>query len=142
MNPELGRVLKHELTHSFLNSLAGGRCPTWLNEGLAQLMEPRSSSMYAQQLAQLFQQHKAIPLAALEHSFAGFSSVQAEVAYAESLSAVEYLRDRYGMGEILRMLQNIGSGTGAEEALRHSTGLDYSVLQQRIGEHLAKVGGQ
>jgi tetratricopeptide (TPR) repeat protein len=142
MNSELGRVLKHELTHSFLNSLAGGRCPTWLNEGLAQLMEPRSSSMYASQLVQLFQQRKAIPLAVLEHSFAGFSSLQAEVAYAESLSAVEYLRDRYGMAEILRMLQNIGSGMGVEEALRHSTGLDYSVLQQRIGEHLTKVGGR
>src|SRR6266705_251552 len=89
MNLELGRVLKHELTHSFLNSLAGGRCPMWLNEGLAQLMEPRSSRMYAQQLAQLFEQRKEIPFAVLEHSFARFSSVEAEVAYAESLSAVE-----------------------------------------------------
>ena len=142
MNSELERVLKHELTHSFLNSLADGRCPMWLNEGLAQLMEPRTSRMYAQRLAQLFEQRKEIPFAVLEHSFAGFSSVEAEVAYAESLSAVEYLRDRYGMGEVLRMLQNVGSGVGAEEALRHRTGLDYSVLEQRIGEYLVKVGGQ
>jgi hypothetical protein len=142
MNSELERVLKHELTHSFLNSLAGGRCPMWLNEGLAQLIEPRSSRIYAQPLAQLFEQRKETPFTVLERSFAGFSSVEAEVAYAESLSAVEYLRDRYGMGEVLRMLQNVGSGAGTEEALRHSTGLDYSLLQQRIGEHLVKVGGQ
>ncbi len=69
MNPELQRVLKHELTHSFIASLAGGRCPVWLNEGVAQLMEPRSASMYAQSLAPLFQQRKAIPLSVLEHSF-------------------------------------------------------------------------
>lgn len=142
MTPDVARVLKHELTHSFLRALAGGRCPTWLNEGLAQLMEPRSSSMYAQRLAPLFQQGKAIPFPVLEHSFTRFSGVQAEVAYAESLSAVEYLRDRYGMAEVLRMLRSIGSGVGSEEALKHSTGLDYSVLEQRIGEYLAGTGRQ
>src|SRR5207247_102322 len=58
MNPELARVLKHELTHSFLQSLAAGHCPAWLNEGLAQMMEPRSSSMFAQRLARYSRQEK------------------------------------------------------------------------------------
>ena len=31
---DLARVLKHELAHSFINQLTGGRCPQWLNEGL------------------------------------------------------------------------------------------------------------
>lgn len=139
MNPELERVLKHELTHSFIASLASGRCPTWLNEGVAQMMEPRSASMYGEQLATLFQQRKAIPLSVLEHSFTRFNDMQAQVAYAESLSATEYLRDRYGMGEIVRMLKSIGSGVGSEEALQHSTGMDYSTLEQRIGQHLAEA---
>jgi tetratricopeptide (TPR) repeat protein len=141
MNPELARVLKHELTHSFLRSLAGGRCPAWLNEGLAQLIEPRSSSAFASQLAVLFQQQKTIPFSALEGSFIRFSDLQAQVAYAESLSGVEYLRERYGMNEIVKMLRNIGSGTEPELALRQSTGMDYSGFQQRIGEYLAKAGG-
>ena len=140
MNSELARVLKHELTHSFLSSLAGGRCPTWLNEGLAQMMEPHYSSNFAQPLAALFQQRKEIPFAVLEHPFIRFSDVQAQVAYAESLSAVDYLRERYGMGEVLRMLRNIGSGVEPELALRQSTGMDYSAFAQRVGEYLAKVG--
>jgi len=138
VGPELQRVLKHELTHSFLNSLASGHCPVWLNEGLAQLMEPRSASMYSQQLSPLFLQRKAIPFAVLEHSFTRFSPLQAEVAYAESLAAVEYLNGRYGMGEIVRMMQSIGSGVEPETALRNSTGMDYAVLGQRIGESLAR----
>ena len=141
MNPQLERILKHELTHSFLRSLAGGLCPTWLNEGMAELMEPRSSSTYAQPLAALFQQRREIPFSVLEHPFIRFSDAQAQVAYAESLSGVEYLRDRYGMGEVLRMLRNIGSGVEPELALRQSTGMDYSVFQQRIGESLAKASG-
>ena len=139
MDPELERNLKHELTHSFVNSLGRGRCPVWLNEGLAQIMEPRSASMYAGQLSPLFLQRKAIPFSILEHSFTRFSNFQAEVAYAESLSAVEYLRSRYGMGEIVRMLQNIASGAETEQALQRSTGLDYSVLQDRIGDYLAHL---
>ncbi len=139
VNPELERILKHELTHSFLRSLAGGRCPTWLNEGLAELMEPRRSSPYASRLGDLFQQRKAIPFSVLEGSFIRFSDMQAQVAYAESLSGVEYLRDRYGMGEVMRMLRNIGSGTEPEMALRQSTGMDYSAFAQRVGEYLTKA---
>ncbi len=76
----------------------------------------------------------------LEHPFIRFSDVEAQVAYAESLSAVDYLRERYGMGEVLRMLRNIGSGVEPELALRQSTGMDYSAFAQRVGEYLAKVG--
>ncbi len=137
MQPELDRVLRHELTHSFVRSLGGPHCPMWLQEGLAQLMEPRSASPYASQLGPLFLERKAVPFSVLEHSFTGFSGLQAQVAYAESLAAVEYLRDRYGLGEIVRMLGSIASGVEPETALRNSTGTDYSVLQERIGQHMA-----
>ncbi|MGB8063097.1 MAG: hypothetical protein WCF26_14465 [Candidatus Sulfotelmatobacter sp.] len=89
-------------------------------------MEALSSSGFAPELAQLFHQHKEIPFSVLEGSFVRFSNVQAQVAYAESLTAVEYLRDRYGMGEVMGMLEGIGSGEPAEQARCNSTGLDYS----------------
>jgi hypothetical protein len=138
MDAELERNLRHELTHSFVHWLSSGRCPTWLNEGLAQLMEPRSSAMYAHQLGPMFLDRKAIPFSALQGSFTRFNPLQAEIAYAESLSAVEYLRGRYGMNETVRMLQSMGSGVEPETALANSTGMDYSALAQRIGEQMAK----
>ena len=134
--PGLEHVLRHELTHSFVHSLGGSNCPMWLQEGLAQLMEPRSTSTFAHELGPLFLARKAVPFSVLEHPFTKFSDVQAEVAYAESLAAVDYLRGRYGTGEIVRMLESIGSGVEPETALRNSTGMDYSVLQERIGQHL------
>ena len=42
---EMSHILKHELTHSFITQKTHGRCPTWLQEGLAQLWkgsQPRS----------------------------------------------------------------------------------------------------
>ena len=140
MNPELARMLKHELTHSFLRSLAGGRCPTWLNEGMAQMMEPRSSSNLCASSCSSVPAEERDTVLRTGHPFIRFSDMQAQVAYAESLSGVEYLRDRYGMGEVLRMLRNIGSGAEPEMALRQSTGMDYSAFAQRVGEYLAKVG--
>ena len=139
MNLELARELEHELTHSFIKSMARGRCPTWLNEGLAQLMEPRSSTMFARELVPLFQERKAIPFSVLEGSFTRFSPMQADYAYAESLAAAEYLRTRFGMNDILRMLQNIAEGENAEQALRQNTGLDYTVLQDRLADYLAHI---
>jgi tetratricopeptide (TPR) repeat protein len=139
MNPELGRVLEHELTHSFIRSMARGRCPTWLNEGLAQLMEPRSAAMFSQELVPLFKERKAIPFSVLEGSFTRFAPMQAEYAYAESLAATEYLRARYGMNEILHMLQSIGTGETPEQALKQSTGFDYTVLQDRLADYLAHI---
>lgn len=138
MDPELERNLRHELTHSFVHWLSSGRCPTWLNEGLAQLMEPRSAAMYARQLGPIFLERKAIPFSALQYSFTRFNPLQAEVAYAESLAATEYLQGRYGMSEIVRMLRSIGFGLEPETALTNSTGMDYSTLAQRIGEQMAK----
>ncbi len=41
MTPELAHVLKHELAHSFIARLSGGRCPPWLHEGIAQFLEPQ-----------------------------------------------------------------------------------------------------
>jgi hypothetical protein len=120
-----------------VHSLGGPNCPTWLQEGLAQLMEPRSVDMFARQLGPMLLDRKAIPFPILEHSFTRFFELQARLAYAESLLAVEYLRDRYGMAEIVRMLESIRSGVTPEMALRNSTGLDYSVFQERIGQHLS-----
>jgi tetratricopeptide (TPR) repeat protein len=138
MDTELERNLRHELTHSFVHWLSSGRCPTWLNEGLAQLMEPRSAVMYARQLGPMFLDRTAIAFSVLQYSFTRFNLLQAEVAYAESLAATEYLQRRYGMAEIVRMLQSISSGVEPETALTNSTGMDYSVLSQRVGEQMVR----
>jgi hypothetical protein len=44
VTPALAHVLRHELTHSFIAQITHGRAPTWLNEGIAQLEEGRSTA--------------------------------------------------------------------------------------------------
>ena len=137
ITPKLEHVLKHELTHSFIHFLTRDRCPGWLNEGIAQMMEPKSAAAYNRRLAQLFEVGKQAPLSHLEGSFLGLSSDQAMVAYAESLAAVEYLRSNYGMRALQRMLQAIGDGESGEGALRATTRSNYREFEKSLGEYLA-----
>jgi tetratricopeptide (TPR) repeat protein len=142
MTPALQRVLKHELAHSFVRFMVRDRCPTWLNEGLAQALEPRSSSPYALMLAHLFAEGKEIPFVALERPFNNLSPLQAEFAYAESLALVQYLTARYGMDDVLRVLHRIGDGEASEAALRSVTHSDYEELQRQVADYLAKGGAR
>jgi hypothetical protein len=141
VNAELARVLKHELTHSFVNQLSGGRCPQWLNEGIAQAMEPKTVASQGNRLAELFRSQHEIPYNQLEGSFMRFSGAEALLAYDESLAAVEYINDTYGMSDLQRLLSLIGQGSSNESAMRTAIHSDYGQLDDEVGKYLiAKYG--
>lgn len=141
VTPELARVLKHELAHSFINQLSGGRCPQWLHEGIAQAMEPKSLSSHGQRLAQLFHDQHEIPFNALEGSFMRFSPNEAVLAYDESLAAVSYISDTYGMSDLMRVLERLSEGSSTEAALRTTIHSDYGQLGSEVGKYLARKYG-
>jgi tetratricopeptide (TPR) repeat protein len=141
MTPELARVLRHELAHSFINQISAGRCPIWLHEGIAQLLEPKSLGSDGHQLAQLFKTKRNIPLNALEGSFMRLSGSEAYLAYAESLAAVSYINDSYGMSDIQRILQRLGEGSSTEAAMRATIHSDYGQLESDLGKYLSDKYG-
>ena len=140
VTPELARVLKHELAHSFITQLSGGRCPQWLNEGIAQAVEPKQAS-HGRLLAGLFRAQREIPLNALEGSFMQFSGTQATVAYEESLAAVQYIAETYGMSDLPRILERLGQGSSTEAALRATIHSDYGQLEAEVGKYLISKYG-
>jgi len=136
VTPELARVLRHELTHSFVNQLAMGHCPAWLNEGIAQIMEPRGLGERARRLSDLFREQHEIPLNLLEAGFSSFNRTQAEIAYDESLAAVEFIRSRYGMYDVLQIVQRIGAGESTETSLRQVLHDNYGQFQDELRLYL------
>jgi tetratricopeptide (TPR) repeat protein len=135
VTPALARILRHELAHSFINQATQGRCPQWLNEGIAMMLEPRSLNGGAA-LAKLFKADREVPLNALESGFSSFSGEQAQLAYMESLATVSYIRDRYGMSDVMRILDRLGEGESVESALRSTIHCDYRQLQEETGAAL------
>ena len=142
VTPELSRVLKHELTHSFVAQMSASRCPTWLQEGIAQMEEGKSGASGGHQLAQLFATDHEIPINMLEGSFMSFSAGEAVLAYAESLAAAEYIRDTYGMSEISRILHQFEQGSSTEAAMRSVIHCDYARLQAEMARWLTDRYGQ
>jgi tetratricopeptide (TPR) repeat protein len=141
VTPELSRVLKHELTHSFVGQKTRGHAPTWIQEGLAQWMERKRSGDNAAVLAQVFQEGHAPSLGQLEGSWMGLQSDAAGYAYAWALANIEYIVQTDGMGDMERILDRIGSGSSTEAALREVLHSDYNDLMQSTAEYLRKTYG-
>jgi hypothetical protein len=135
---ELARVLKHELTHSFIGQKTRGRAPTWVQEGVAQWMEGRRSNSAAGALVEMAGQGRLPSLQMLEGSWMGLSGGAASFAYAYSLAAVESIIQSGGISDVSRLLDRIATAPSMDAALRESLHADYSELDQQTVVYLRK----
>jgi tetratricopeptide (TPR) repeat protein len=139
VTPDLARVLKHELTHSFVGQKSHGRAPTWLQEGIAQWMEGRRSAAAAGALVEAAGQGAAPPLTSMEGSWMGLSGNSAALAYTWSLAAVESIIDAGGVSDISRLLERIATSPSTEAAMRETLRLSYDDLQEQTIAYLKRA---
>lgn len=142
MTPGLMRVLRHELTHSFIAQITHLHVPQWLNEGVAQLEEPASTAEVGARLAALYASGNQIRLNQLENSFQSYSTAEAAVVYAEALAAAECIRANNGMSDIARILQRLGEGEAIEPAMRNTIHAGYAQFEGEIAEYLKRTYGR
>jgi len=128
VSPELARILKHELTHSFIYQKTAGRCPTWLHEGLAQFMEGRRSGADAGPLVATFEHGQGKALRYYPGSWMNLTAPQARFAYAWSLAVVEAIEAQSGSDAIDRLLDAERTETSGEIALREALHTNFSDL--------------
>ena len=140
---QLKKNLYHEYTHALVRSIVqNGRCPTWLNEGLAEHFEDREMPSSRKEVIKALQKNKVIiPMRNLEGSFMGFSSSQAYVAYALSHAVVEFMIDRYGMYNVKRVLEELGKSKTIDEAMRDGLSIPYEVFQKEWQSEFEKGRG-
>lgn len=131
VSSDLSRVLRHELTHSFIQQKTAGRCPTWLQEGIAQWMEGQRSAQSASALAAAFDANSGVGLQSLEPSWMNLSSHDAGMAYPWSLAVVEAMIEGRGMTDLDHLLDELKSEGSTEEALKAVYHIDYPELQQQ-----------
>ena len=129
ITPKLRQVIRHELTHSFINAMTQGNCPSWFHEGLAQLragsdrMDPYPRLRMAQAEGNL------LPRWSLEGLFVNYSKEKARLVYAEALAATEYLELRRRRESLRKILRLLGGSHTMNEALKTVIGLDYQEFQ-------------
>jgi tetratricopeptide (TPR) repeat protein len=128
---EARRVLLHELTHAIIQSKTHGNCPRWLNEGLAQVAEPRS--LRRADIAKLARNVRADdPSTWPDKAF----------TYPAGLSLTRFLEARRGFDILVRLLDRLGDGDTPDAAFSAEYGASYAELAAAWAESLHSERGE
>jgi tetratricopeptide (TPR) repeat protein len=127
---ELDRVLAHEFAHALIRSLATRNIPTWLNEGLASVLESDDLGWAEERLAKV----QSVPtLTKLAGPFSRLSGDDAQVAYAASAVAARRLLDEAGGTAVANLLRDLGAGVEFEAAFLHRINRSFADFQASLG---------
>lgn len=139
LDPEtVMRILTHEYTHAVIYDLTSGRCPAWLNEGLAEYEAWKDATPAWLFLRRAASQGRLLPWPQLFSAgfSGGMSTEEASLAYEQAHSIVRYLVDRYGFWRVKRLLQALKKGTPSDEALAAEFHLKLNRLEENWLEWL------
>jgi len=128
LSDQLKGVLYHEYTHVVVQELTHGNCPTWLNEGLAELQGRKIFNQPLGELGKAVKQSQYIPFSRLEKGFTDLATREAALAYQQSYSLVNFMVTSYGWPKVSEILISLGAGMNIADAVKKSLGdfgLDY-----------------
>lgn len=128
---DLDRVLAHEFAHALIRSLATRGLPTWLNEGLASVLESDSMTWAEERIARA---DRVPSLTVLSTSFSKLSGADAQVAYAASALAAKRLLDEAGGVNVANLLRDLGAGVAFEDAFLHRVQRSFADFQAALSE--------
>jgi hypothetical protein len=137
----VGTVIPHELTHLVINTAAGNPyhpMPRWLNEGLAVYESQGYDTSDRGLVSDAVSSGALIPLEGLVGQFPtsadGFFQ-----AYAESVSAVDFMVRTYGRDALVTLIRSYKDGRTDDEAFQKGLGVDTAVF---AAGWLADVGAK
>jgi hypothetical protein len=126
------RDIPHEITHLLVYQAvtpAGYHyVPEWLDEGLATANERTPNPDYATILEEARVAGRLLPLESLCVPFPPDAQT-ARLAYAESGSVVEFIRQRYGAPEIRALLAAYAEGASCTAGVQKALGISFNRLE-------------
>lgn len=126
----VGMVIPHELTHLVFDTAAGNPYhfpPRWLNEGLAVLVSQGYSASDRGAVERAAANGTLIPLDGLTGQFPT-SLDRFSLAYAASVSAVDYLIETSGEKTLVSLIRSYADGLTDDEAFTAALGMDMSAF--------------
>jgi len=144
LSDQLKGVLYHEYTHVVVQELTHGNCPTWLNEGLAELQGRKIFNHPLGELGKAVKQSQYIPFSGLEKGFTDLATREAALAYQQSYSLVNFMVSSYGWPKVSEILTNLGAGMNIADAVKKSLGdfgLDYDGMIAEWRSYMKKEFG-
>ena len=127
-------TVRHELTHLVLGqygrSCVGGNRPSWLEEGLAMYAEGEPSKQVTGDIKTAVRDNNFIPLRSLNGAFPAHGDA-ASLAYSQSYSVIQFLREEYGQEKIQELIKVLAEGEIYDDALERVYGVNVDGLEQQ-----------
>ncbi|HVP20387.1 MAG TPA: peptidase MA family metallohydrolase [Anaerolineaceae bacterium] len=132
---ELERQIPHELMHIKIYQLAQNKdvyqnLPAWLNEGLASLAELTPNPDYQSALTQSVKSNSLLSFTTICQAFPSDAS-GAFLAYAESVSFVSFIHQKYGSPAFQKLISSYKTGLGCSEGVNAALGISLEQLEVR-----------
>jgi hypothetical protein len=131
-DPWVGIVIPHELTHLVMDTAVRNPYrypPRWLDEGVAVYLTQGYDSSDRALVTAATGSGDLLPLTALTGQFPT-DPAKTSLAYAESVSAIDYLVRTYGKDALVKLILAYAEGPTDDEALTAAIGVDMAGFQQ------------
>ncbi len=115
-------VIRHEWAHLLIDLLAGGRCPNWLDEGLAQFMSRPLMNSEKTHLQQASQHRNLLPLHLLRKPFRNLPEKQRRLAYLQSYAMTKYLIQQFSLTAVRDVLKHLSDEKSTDAAFQAGFG--------------------
>ncbi|MBI3312510.1 MAG: tetratricopeptide repeat protein [Candidatus Omnitrophica bacterium] len=125
----LQTVLWHEYTHALVHDFSKGRCPIWLNEGIAQLQETRVNPVRLEAFRAARSAGKLPSWDSLWDQ-TEYNPATLELNYQTSYMIAQYLIKREGWSGLVRLLQRLGQGYPVRDALKAEYRMESPALEK------------
>jgi Tfp pilus assembly protein PilF len=133
---ELRRTAVHEYVHVVVRDLAP-RCPVWINEGLAQVLEGVRLESSERRVLAGAREGKLLTFKELRRPFVSIEDAErAAIAYAQAHSLLAWLGREAGRGSYADYLQAMSRGKSWAEAFESTFRMKPDEAWLRWAEHL------
>lgn len=134
---ELRRAVRHEYVHAVVAEISEHRCPAWLDEGLAQIVEGDVNPLLGPALRAWISGNDSMPLAWLQNGFTTLDSEVVPAAYAESLFATRLLLKRAGFKGVMKFITAMRVGTSHDVAFKRAFGQKQTDFERELTMRIA-----
>ncbi|MGA1791484.1 MAG: peptidase MA family metallohydrolase [bacterium] len=131
-HPDIQQIVAHELTHFILFNVTKDRgvdLPLWLHEGLAMYEARQWNWHYRITMAQTALTRSFLPLSSIKADFPVEKRL-ADRAYAQSISLIAYILNRYGIDYLNRMIGELVAGQPPAKVFYHVFGISLTEFER------------
>jgi len=132
------RTVRHEYTHAVIHAMSDGRCPGWLDEGIAQWAEGQENPALRPALARWLQNQSPVSLSLLQGGFTRLDSQMVPAAYAQSLFAANTVINTFGFDRVRIYLDRLNQGLDSNRAFEKSFNISEKQFEGQLGQQLRR----